>query len=80
MEALQNSVADGVNWAAFPPETKRLIDEDAAAGNIEAIFEAFQVRARGRMNEATPGLLIYMAMAQVEAARTRKRWNHGMTT
>lgn len=30
-----------VDWDAFPPEYQRLIDEDTAAGNCEALQETF---------------------------------------
>ena len=37
--------APTIPWGNYPPDTQRIIDEDAAAGNCEGLQDAFDVWA-----------------------------------
>lgn len=61
-------------WGMFPPSLKRLIDEEAAAGNVEALDgyrEVWQVSAFGR--DVKRPLIAYIDQAQQIAMRERAR-------
>lgn len=68
-----------VPWNSFPPALKKLIDEEEAAGNVEALDEYRKVWQASNVTPTAKRLLIgYIDSAQRQAATNRERWDDAL--